>query len=118
MSGPGGGITRLQIEEMEERFRKSKHPKLIRGWYEFVDSGLPAMIVGMGIIVGGLVYALFIRDNTNQNQNSGYTKTSKLELKIQNVIGNKTPEKFYEINGGKYFTEIDGKKVEDYFSNK
>ena len=34
-------------------------------------------------------------------------------LQVRDLNGNGIPEKFYEIGGQKYFTEIDGKTVED-----
>lgn len=37
------------------------------------------------------------------------------ELRTENVIGQETPEKFYEINGQRVYLEIDGQSVEQYF---
>lgn len=33
----------------------------------------------------------------------------------KNVLGQKEPEKFYELNGRRIYLEIDGKPVEEYF---
>ncbi len=41
-------------------------------------------------------------------------KRSTLELKTEDVIGEKAPETFYEINGQKCYLEIDGKPLADY----
>lgn len=38
-----------------------------------------------------------------------------LELKTENVLGNKTPEQFYEIAGKRVYLTIDGQPVEQYF---
>ena len=35
------------------------------------------------------------------------------ELNVQDLNGNGLPEKFYEINGKRFFLEIDGKNLED-----
>ena len=52
---------------------------------------------------------------------------SSLESKIdqltpvvreEQVLGNQTPEKFYEIEGNRVYLEIDGKPVEQYFTDK
>ncbi len=42
---------------------------------------------------------------------------NKYPLKIEekNVIGSQKLEKFYQINGQKFYLEIDGKPVEQYF---
>ena len=40
-------------------------------------------------------------------------KAQQQELYIQDLNRNGLPEKFYEINGKKYFLEIDGKNLED-----
>ncbi len=37
------------------------------------------------------------------------------ELKVENVMGDKELEKFYEINEKRVYLEIDGKPVEEYF---
>lgn len=42
-------------------------------------------------------------------------KIGVAEIKIENVIGSPTADKFYEINGQRAFVEIDGKPVEQYF---
>jgi len=42
-------------------------------------------------------------------------KISNIPLQTKNVIGEDTPDKFYEINGIKSYTEIDGKSIETYF---
>lgn len=34
------------------------------------------------------------------------------QVKTENVFGNDTPEKYYEINGKKYYFVVDGKIVE------
>lgn len=39
-------------------------------------------------------------------------------VKEEQVIGNQIPEKFYEIDGKKVYLEIDGKPVEEYFTEK
>lgn len=36
----------------------------------------------------------------------------------ENVIGNKTPDRFYYIKGKRAYLEIDGKSVDDYFRSK
>lgn len=40
---------------------------------------------------------------------------NSIELKTENVIGGKAPEKFYEIAGKRVYLEIDGQPVEKYF---
>ena len=39
-------------------------------------------------------------------------------LRIENVIGGPEPERFYEVDGKRYFVEVDGKQVESYFPKK
>jgi hypothetical protein len=34
----------------------------------------------------------------------------------EQVIGNETPERFYEVDGRKYYAEIDGQPIEQYIS--
>ena len=44
---------------------------------------------------------------------NNYQDFSKIQT--ENVIGNKAPEKFYEVDGKRVYLEIDGKPVADYF---
>ncbi len=41
-----------------------------------------------------------------------------LTPKIENIIGESKPEKFYNINGQRVYLEIDGKPVEEYWRGK
>ena len=45
-------------------------------------------------------------------------KIDKIKPKIQtcDVIGEKEPEKFYEIDGKRVYLEIDGKPIAEYFA--
>lgn len=40
---------------------------------------------------------------------------SNYKLQEQNILGEDTPEKFYEINEQRVYLEIDGKPIEQYF---
>jgi hypothetical protein len=40
------------------------------------------------------------------------------DVKKQNVLGGKVPEKFYVINGDTAYVEIDGKSTGEYFKMK
>ena len=40
------------------------------------------------------------------------------KIRIEQTMGNKTPERFYEIGGKRVYLEIDGKPVEQYFSDR
>ena len=37
------------------------------------------------------------------------------KVRVENVIGAEAPEKFYEINGQRFYSEVDGKPVESHF---
>jgi len=41
-----------------------------------------------------------------------------ITLQERDLNGNGIPEKFYEIDGKRYFLEIDGKNIEDTLKNK
>lgn len=44
--------------------------------------------------------------------------SKQYQFQERNVLGNpKISEKFYEINGQRFYLEIDGKPVEEYFRN-
>lgn len=68
------------------------------------------------LAIGGL--ALSINNDINKLKDR---KIKSLEQQLQiteeNVIGQEAPEKFYEINGQRVYLEIDGKPIEEYFSN-
>ena len=36
------------------------------------------------------------------------------QLQTENIFGQEAPEKFYEINGQRFYLEIDGRPVEEY----
>lgn len=58
------------------------------------------------------------RDRTiEQKVDELHTRTTAYELKTQNVLGNETPETFYEIDGRKAYLTIDGKNVEEYVNS-
>ena len=41
----------------------------------------------------------------------------KPKPKVENVIGNEEPETFYEIDGKRVYLKVDGKPVDQYFTN-
>ncbi len=44
-----------------------------------------------------------------------YQKVNKRPVvQVDNVIGQEAPEVFYNLNGQRFYLEVDGKKVEDY----
>ncbi len=43
---------------------------------------------------------------------------SQPKIQIQNVIGQESPDMFYDLNGQRFYSEIDGKLVEQYFQNE
>ena len=69
-----------------------------------------AWALGVVGVVGALVY-----DNvrTNEIKFEAFRAQPQYELVVQDLNGNGTPEKFYEVNGKKFFLEIDGKNLED-----
>ena len=44
-----------------------------------------------------------------------YVSRKSLDIHVQNVLGEKEPEMFYEINGRRVYVEIDGMPVEVCF---
>jgi len=90
-----------------------------------ISAGIITAFIGFGILAfSGLPENPFIKDvayehykKTKKNvQYEHYEKTKKEECLLQqrNVIGNETPDKFYEINGQRAYLEIDGMPVEGY----
>lgn len=49
------------------------------------------------------------------NINSTLAQQSNYKLQEQNILGEDTPERFYEINEQRVYLEIDGKPIEQYF---
>ncbi len=71
---------------------------------------------------GAVVLATIFSLNMAENSVKAYLgyrdalKLRELEQKIEtrDVNGNNLPEKYLEINGRKYFLEVDGKPIQEY----
>lgn len=81
--------------------------------------------LGLGItvvaVIGGASIATipdFIRQGKIERKVDKLLQRPTIELRIDNVIGGETPEKFYEIDGKRVYLEIDGKPVEQYFRER
>ena len=74
------------------------------------DKGTYIIALGLGAAI--FFSTLNIRDNLKNIEEK--IKRISPNLKIENVIGNETPDKFYEIDGRRVYLEIDGKPVEEY----
>ena len=69
-----------------------------------------AILLGMGTV--GIANEMINAGVEKERIRKGYV------IQERNVIGNLTPEKFYEISGKRFYIEIDGKPVEKYFPAK
>ena len=74
--------------------------------------------LGLYLLVStGIVGSIRSCDNTSEIQDQ-LRKTTQIHIEqihIENVLGEATPEKFYEIGGQRVFLEVDGKPIQDYF---
>jgi hypothetical protein len=79
--------------------------------------------MGLGIpIAFGVAAAIALRffsfgglETKLDNIEKAIREQPRYEMKTENVIGQESPEKFYEINGQRVYLEIDGKPIEQYF---
>lgn len=66
------------------------------------------------VVIGGGTYIGFKTDQRLEYIEEKIEKP-KHEIREENVIGEDSPEKFYEIDGKRVYLEIDGKPVEQHF---
>ncbi len=71
-----------------------------------------AVAFGVAGVIGTIAYTDANRDNRRAEIEIAKARP-QYELIVQNLNGNGVPEKFYEVNGRKFFLEIDGKNLED-----
>ena len=76
---------------------------------------LAGSLTGIALIT----YVLFRPDREEQKLDAILEQLSRTNnltnIITKNVIGGHVPEKFYEIDGRRFYLEIDGKPVEEYF---
>lgn len=70
--------------------------------------GATAIILGLG----SALYFILSRDETLKR----IDENTRPQIQVKNVIGNETPDKFYQINGQRVYLEVDGKSIEKYFT--
>lgn len=74
--------------------------------------GMTTLAVVTGTIVGTL--SLRIKQQDIDKKIDQLLQQTTYQLRVENVIGNEAPEKFYVINNQRVYLEIDGKPVEQY----
>ena len=52
------------------------------------------------------------------NSQTYVERTKPLEAKVEDVIGKEEPEIYYSIGGKRCYIEVDGKPIEESFSQK
>ncbi|MFA5084718.1 MAG: hypothetical protein WC475_05090 [Candidatus Paceibacterota bacterium] len=95
-------------EDIREIDRKLN--RVIRNQHTIHDS-LPGSIA---YAVLGIAMIAAVKSCNRGNkllENSERTQQQQ-QVRVENVIGDSAPEKFYEINGQRFYIEIDGKPVE------
>lgn len=73
----------------------------------------PLSIERTGLYIMVLVTMLTTCDN-NDRIDRFYAGSGQPQIQERDVIGETTPDRFYEIDGRKVFLEVDGRPVEDY----
>ena len=79
--------------------------------YTLVELLTTGAIIGVLAAVGTLGYFGIRALNK-------YIHSPIVHVERVNVIGDNRAEKFIEFNGERFYSEVDGRKVEDYFSNR
>ena len=84
-----------------------------------VDISDKLIDTAIGVVVGGailLVGAYLFRGCASETINSyrGVLDSQKIESIREDLNGNGLPEGYIELDGKKYFLEIDGKPVQEY----
>lgn len=81
---------------------------------------LVRLTFGRGLVAGSIIASL-ISLATNYLIGNDYRSVSQrlrdrqaYELRVEDVLGQEAPERFYEIDGERVFLEIDGMPVAEY----
>lgn len=83
---------------------------------EYTTARIDSNTQGGGISLGFIFITIAMIAAIRSCDNTGkMMEKTEPRLRIENVIGKETPEKFYEINGQKYYLEVDGKPIAEYF---
>ena len=73
-------------------------------------------LLAAGMFGSAYVYMIYKNNQNNVKTNKPIKiAEGNYILQERNVIGDSRPEKFIEINGQRYYVQIDGKPVENYF---
>ena len=104
-------------EQKYENLRKILDDNMMEHIKEImVGAGIFGIV---GLVIGGLYYGMIKTGVANANALKAVSELQKTKIEKSYILqekdlnNNGIPEKFYEINGQKYFLEIDGKTLED-----
>ena len=101
------------LEEISKNTRDiATHLDRLEDKPEQSNIGIIGSIVAYTVIGSYLVWNL----TEFQGKMSRIADSYSPKITTENVVGEKEPEKFYDIGGKKFYLEIDGKPVSEYVS--
>lgn len=78
---------------------------------DFIGAGIGALIAGVGVAIAVGVYSSG-RENIAEMQLEKARVERGYVLQERDLNNNGLPERFYQVDGKKYFLEIDGENLE------